>query len=137
MVRYSTTIECNHMILSSDPCKVSTNSCSYRTCPKCAFIGFVDGDYPTLTCISCHVTFCTACNEPEHQDKTCEQVKQDNILAADPVHRAHEMMSQAVKRVCPGCKQTFQKLDGCNKITCSCGVKSCYMCGQKVNDYSQ
>ena len=55
----------------------------------------------------------------------------------DPKHRAHEAMSQATKRFCPNCTQEYIKGDGCNKITCNkCNQLSCYLCGEKVNDYS-
>ena len=30
----------------------------------------------------------------------------------------------------------FFKEDGCNKMTCSCGAKMCYLCKQPVEDYS-
>jgi hypothetical protein len=37
-------------------------------------------------------------------------------------------MSMAVKRVCPKCNMSFVKNAGCNKLTCPCGYKMCYVC---------
>src|SRR5271167_3581570 len=32
---------------------------------------------------------------------------------------------------CPQCTVVFQKIGGCNKMTCpSCGTKFCYLCGR-------
>ena len=45
-------------------------------------------------------------------------------------------MSNACKRFCPHCNQEFMKSDGCNKITCRCKGLSCYLCGEKVQDYN-
>ena len=30
----------------------------------------------------------------------------------------------------------FFKEEGCNKMTCQCGAKMCYLCKEKVTDYS-
>lgn len=34
----------------------------------------------------------------------------------------------AIKRVCPRCNTSFVKNAGCNKLTCPCGYKMCYVC---------
>ena len=41
--------------------------------------------------------------------------------------------AQARVRECPDCKKRFYKTEGCNKMTCSCGTLSCYICRQKVD----
>ncbi|KAL2255329.1 hypothetical protein VTK26DRAFT_3602 [Humicola hyalothermophila] len=43
-------------------------------------------------------------------------------------------MSLAVKRVCPRCHTSFVKTAGCNKLTCPCGYKMCYVCRKDIGD---
>ena len=111
-----------------------------RTCPQCAYIGFIEGNYPWIECPECNVEnkvkYCTQCNEIYHPKQTCEEAKIEQQRLKDPKHRAEEAMSQATKRHCPYCNQEYQKGNGCNKITCRCGKLSCYLCGQKIKDYS-
>ena len=44
-------------------------------------------------------------------------------------------VSQALIRTCYSCKKPFFKQDGCNKMTCECGAKMCYLCRKPVTDY--
>ena len=37
-------------------------------------------------------------------------------------------MTEALIRTCYQCKKPFLKVDGCNKMTCACGAKMCYLC---------
>lgn len=46
-----------------------------------------------------------------------------------------EAISAALIRKCPQCSRKFIKSDGCNKITCGCGAKVCYLCSQRINGY--
>jgi hypothetical protein len=41
-------------------------------------------------------------------------------------------MSMAIKRVCPRCNTSFVKNAGCNKLTCPCGYKMCYVCRKDI-----
>ncbi|OTA63615.1 hypothetical protein K449DRAFT_381345 [Hypoxylon sp. EC38] len=41
-------------------------------------------------------------------------------------------MSMAIKRVCPRCNMSFVKTAGCNKLTCPCGYKMCYVCRKDI-----
>ena len=108
-----------------------------RTCPECAYIGFIDQQYPWIKCSSCKKKYCTSCDKLYHKKKTCEEARKEAALQKDPKHRAHEAMSQACKRFCPHCSLEYMKSDGCNKMKCSnCKTKSCYLCGKKIKDYS-
>ena len=42
--------------------------------------------------------------------------------------QVEQAMSAAVKRVCPRCATSFVKTAGCNKLTCPCGYRMCYVC---------
>ncbi|KAL7508679.1 hypothetical protein ACHAXN_005771 [Cyclotella atomus] len=107
-------------------------------CPAgCGHIGFIEQNFPWIVCPNCDRQYCTKCNEIVHYGKTCEEIRMEKAQSKDPKHRAHEAMSLACKRFCPHCNQEFMKSDGCNKITCSkCKLKSCYICGDKIADYS-
>ena len=46
--------------------------------------------------------------------------------------QVEQAMSMAVKRVCPRCNTSFVKNSGCNKLTCPCGYKMCYVCRKDI-----
>lgn len=46
--------------------------------------------------------------------------------------QVEQAMSMAVKRVCPACNASFVKTAGCNKMTCQCGYKMCYVCRRDI-----
>lgn len=46
--------------------------------------------------------------------------------------QVEQAMSMAVKRVCPKCNASFVKTAGCNKMTCQCGYKMCYVCRRDI-----
>jgi hypothetical protein len=45
-------------------------------------------------------------------------------------------MAVALVRRCPTCFRQFHKSDGCNKMTCPCGEKMCYICRAAVDNYA-
>ena len=104
-------------------------------CPKCAYMGFVDGKPTWILCPECNVMYCTCC-DASHTGLTCDEFQRQKTVGKDPKHLAAEAMSNACKRCCPHCGQEYLKSDGCNKIRCKCGKLSCYLCGDKIADYS-
>ncbi|KAI0106282.1 hypothetical protein GGR51DRAFT_518496 [Nemania sp. FL0031] len=46
--------------------------------------------------------------------------------------QVEQAMSMAIKRVCPRCNMSFVKTVGCNKLTCPCGYKMCYVCRKDI-----
>lgn len=46
--------------------------------------------------------------------------------------QVEQAMSMALKRVCPKCNTSFVKTQGCNKMTCPCGYKMCYVCRKDI-----
>ena len=48
--------------------------------------------------------------------------------------QVEQAMSMAVKRVCPRCNTSFVKVAGCNRMTCPCGYKMCYVCRRDISD---
>ncbi|KJR87172.1 uncharacterized protein SPSK_01465 [Sporothrix schenckii 1099-18] len=47
--------------------------------------------------------------------------------------QVEQAMSMAIKRVCPRCHTSFVKAVGCNKLTCPCGYKMCYVCRKDIS----
>ncbi|UKZ73681.1 hypothetical protein TrVFT333_001331 [Trichoderma virens FT-333] len=52
----------------------------------------------------------------------------EHALLAAKLPLVEQAMSMAIKRVCPRCNTSFVKNAGCNKLTCPCGYKMCYVC---------
>ncbi|KAI0815818.1 hypothetical protein GGR55DRAFT_364712 [Xylaria sp. FL0064] len=46
--------------------------------------------------------------------------------------QVEQAMSMAIKRICPRCNTCFVKMEGCNKLTCPCGYKMCYVCRKDI-----
>lgn len=74
---------------------------------------------------SWHLHALYRCEEAEN-----EKTKTSGRLAVE------EAISDALIRKCPSCKRPFVKESGCNKITCGCGTKCCYLCMKVIRDYS-
>ncbi|KAI1852698.1 hypothetical protein JX265_003187 [Neoarthrinium moseri] len=51
--------------------------------------------------------------------------------------QVEQAMSLAIKRVCPRCSTSFVKTAGCNKLTCPCGYKMCYVCRRDIGAASE
>ena len=100
-----------------------------HTC-VCGCIVSVDGDLPrTVTCPSCRYVSCTACGESgvgHHECVSAEARKKARLADA---------MTEAVIRQCE-CGSRFVKEDGCNKMTCPCGKKMCYICRAVITSYA-
>ena len=47
-----------------------------------------------------------------------------------------EKLTEAMLRECANCNNKFYKEEGCNKMTCRCGAKMCYLCKKEAVDYS-
>lgn len=71
----------------------------------------------------CGRASCTSCSKAWSDPHVCHESELVALRTA-----VETAMSQAIKRVCPQCNTSFVKLAGCNKMTCSCGYKMCYVC---------
>jgi TRIAD3 protein (E3 ubiquitin-protein ligase RNF216) len=79
----------------------------------------------------CRVESCRKCGKEPHIPLRCEEVVQEKRQDEGRL-KVEEAISAAKIRACPKCKVSFIKSDGCNKMTCSCGVWVCYICRQIV-----
>lgn len=72
---------------------------------------------------------CLSCNKSWTDVHVCNE----SSLVALRTQVEHAM-SMAIKRVCPRCNTSFVKNAGCNKLTCPCGYKMCYVCRADLCD---
>ncbi|EMF12104.1 uncharacterized protein SEPMUDRAFT_46988, partial [Sphaerulina musiva SO2202] len=71
-------------------------------------------------CGRCGLCTCLRClRRFEFDDAAKRQVD----AAFQGLHRGRDYQD------CPNCRQRVQLADGCNHITCTCGIQFCYLCG--------
>lgn len=80
---------------------------------------------------SCGRTSCLSCGKAWADIHVCHE----SALVALRT-QVEQAMSMAIKRVCPRCNTSFVKTAGCNKLTCPCGYKMCYVCRKDIGDDS-
>ncbi|PHH74752.1 hypothetical protein CDD82_4792 [Ophiocordyceps australis] len=80
---------------------------------------------PRFTCLNpaCRRASCLSCLKAWTDPHTCHE---SSLVALRT--QVEQAMSLAIKRVCPRCNTSFVKTAGCNKLTCPCGYKMCYVC---------
>jgi len=75
----------------------------------------------------CRSESCRKCGKEPHVPLRCEEVVQ--LKRQDEGRlKVEEALAEAKIRKCPKCTTPFVKSDGCNKMTCRCGTKMCYIC---------
>lgn len=99
-------------------------------CPSCDFAAILPPEVKVFKCqnLSCAKETCRYCKEDwsEHFGLRCNEVEKS---AQKDVRLSYEeKMTMAKIRKCPKCGCEFTKSDGCNKMTCRCGMKMCYVC---------
>lgn len=108
-----------------------------HNCRNCYETYIVESDI--LTCIKCNTKTCVLCNDDQHQFYTCEEykTKKEYELSEDGIRlKIEEKITNGMLRKCPTCKKSIVKESGCNKMTCSCGTIFCYICDNKIQNYS-
>lgn len=83
-----------------------------------------------FTCQSptCGRRSCLSCSKEWFDIHVCHE---SSLVALRT--QVEQAMSMAVKRVCPNCNASFVKTAGCNKMTCQCGYKMCYVCRRDIS----
>jgi len=85
----------------------------------------------------CGKESCRLCKEENHLPLKCKEV--EGKKHTDFRVTVEERMTEALVRVCPGCKakgvvSRFVKSDGCNKMTCpKCKGWVCYQCSEQID----
>jgi hypothetical protein len=113
---------------------VQATDTSLKRCVRCGFAVFVDPDFSEqfLHCLNptCQQRTCLKCLGVHDGTDKCPE--SDDVLSLR--HRLEEALTAAYVRVCPNpsCGKPFLKQQGCNRITCSCGTVSCYVCRREL-----
>eukprot|EP01039_Chlorochromonas_danica_P006965 gene6965-7706_t len=84
-----------------------------------------------LTCPECHKRTCRLCGEEAHIPLKCSEVEKKKD--AHKRLSIEEALTKARVRECPRCKTPFFKTEGCNKMTCRCGLLMCYICRADIS----
>jgi len=87
-----------------------------------------------VQCPSCHYQFCKKCRFEAHLNLTCEQ-RQEQIHNADEEGKK-QLLELAKMNKWQGCQcgYVFEKVNGCNHMTCRCRREWCYTCGKHFTD---
>ena len=77
-------------------------------------------------CPSCFTVGCPRCKVEFHYGETCESYA--SRIEREGVVGLRSWMESKKAKQCPSCKCLVEKDDGCNNMTCSCGVHFCWVC---------
>ena len=103
------------------------------SCPHCDWTAELPANNRVLTCgnAACRKETCRYCRKASHIPLRCDEVKEKK--KTDARTAIEERMTAARLRQCWGCKISFFKTEGCNKMTCpKCGKMQCYSCNAKI-----
>jgi len=109
-------------------------------CPHCIYKVFMpDQSDQVLLCQNpvCMKQTCRFCQEEwndDHIGVSCEDLEKKD--EAKIRKKAEEEMTKALLRICNSCQTPLLKSEGCNKMTCRCGAKMCYICRAPIQEYS-
>ncbi|KAI1083393.1 hypothetical protein F5B20DRAFT_526788 [Whalleya microplaca] len=81
---------------------------------------------------TCRRSSCLSCSKAWTDIHVCHE---SSLVALRT--QVEQAMSMAVKRVCPRCNTSFVKTAGCNKLTCPCGYKMCYVCRKDIGSQNE
>ncbi|CAH1774638.1 unnamed protein product [Owenia fusiformis] len=106
--------------------------------PECDFAALMDEGDKVFKCqnSSCMKECCRYCKTDwkEHFGIPCNEIEKTDETKIRL--KFEEQMTAAKVRSCHKCKTGITKSDGCNKMTCRCGAKMCYICRAPNIDYN-
>nr|XP_023023471.1 E3 ubiquitin-protein ligase RNF216-like [Leptinotarsa decemlineata] len=107
-----------------------------ETCPFCDFAMVLPENEKIFKCINeeCLIESCRQCRHKSHIPLRCNEIEYDEDVRRRTF--IENKMTEALTRTCYSCHKPFIKTSGCNKMTCNCGAKMCYLCGAAIQDYS-
>lgn len=107
-------------------------------CPFCNYACIMEQDVEhnsEFHCANpeCGKVSCRLCHKLSHLPLSCADVTKE--ATEESLRKAvEEAMDAARIRYCPACSKPVVKLDGCNRVPCSCGASFCYVCGERCPD---
>ncbi|XP_049838075.1 uncharacterized protein LOC126282429 [Schistocerca gregaria] len=106
-----------------------------EVCPFCDFASIPPEEDKVFCCLNpeCMKESCRKCKELNHIPLRCEEVEKPEEVKMRTY--IEDRMTEALIRTCWRCGKKFIKIDGCNKMTCTCGALMCYICRKPVNGY--
>lgn len=107
------------------------------SCPFCSFATIMpDQNDKVFKCLNpdCLKESCRLCKEPNHVPLRCDEVEKQGETNMRTYIEAR--LTEAMIRRCHRCQKAFVKEFGCNKMTCTCGASSCYVCRAEDIDYN-
>lgn len=89
--------------------------------PVCStFMGSSEELDGNLTCDRCGTVVCSLCKLVAHMGETCSE----NMATLGLRTLAQNKGWQK----CPGCYTFVERIEGCNHMSCYCGIQFCYIC---------
>lgn len=106
------------------------------TCSKCGFQAQLPETELIFRCpvSTCGFESCRHCGDEPHIPLKCSEVESKD--ATKGRLRVEEAITNAKIRTSPKCSNKFVKESGCNKMTCSCRTRICYICRAVIQDYT-
>lgn len=124
--------------LVDDVARLASLLDNYYMCPFCLRYGIIVDNLPyesehnikDIECKNeqCKKKWCIKCRKQYHGRDPCNKI---NTTDKNEIRKViDEIIDNALIHKCPKCYTKYNKVSGCNKITCSsCGTHSCYLCG--------
>ncbi|XP_072044355.1 uncharacterized protein [Amphiura filiformis] len=107
-------------------------------CPYCNYAALMGEGDKVFQCqaADCKKETCRYCKEEwkDHFGIPCDEIEKKSDTKVRVSYE--ERMTMAKIRTCHRCKAGFTKSEGCNKMTCRCGAKMCYVCRKPNIDYN-
>lgn len=99
----------------------------YCNTPACSQVYRATTTPQELQCPSCFAEICSACCDDTHTGMTCAERRalkdtgeQERLL--------EDWASDNDVQRCPSCRVWVEKTEGCNHMSCRCGVHFCWIC---------
>lgn len=100
-------------------------SMNYCPAPRCDKVSVGSG-ITTIQC-ECGFPYCFKCGQEAHDPCSCDQLNKWQLKNSDDSETANWLLTHT--KMCPKCKSSTEKNDGCNHMTCKiCAHHYCWIC---------